>query len=137
MAGTVLLPVFNAFASFPMLLELLCSLWRLGARTSRGWLGTLFVRRFGPRKGCEGSFIIFLLFVLSPLLIAILILLFSEGSLLVSFSQLLLYIGGDGQVASKELEQGWAAHDLPFITGNTTEDSALVEERSRACEVPA
>ena len=104
MAGTVLLPVFLAFASFPVLLELLCSLWRLGARTFCGWLGTLFVRRFGPRKGCEGSFNVILLFLLSLLPVAFLILSLSVISLLVSFSHLLLYFNRDGQTVGDELE---------------------------------
>ena len=57
--------------------------------------------------------------------------------ILVQFPQLLLNIGGDGQVTCNVFEEGWTAHDLSFITGQTTEHRVLVEEGSRACEVPA
>ena len=77
-----------------------------------------------------------LLFFLSFLLVAFLILL-CKDSFFIGLSQLFLNIGRDGQVPSDVLEKGWTAHDLPFITGQTTEHRVLLEEGSRACEVPA
>ena len=103
MACTKLLPLCIIFASFSRLLKILGSLWMPGACTFCGWLGALSVHRFGPRKEAEGSFIILLLFILSFLLVAFLILL-CKDSFFIGLSQLLLNIGRDGQVPSNVLE---------------------------------
>ena len=115
-AGTKLLPLCIIFASFSRLLKILGSLWMPGACTFRALLGALSEHRFGPRKAAWESFNILLLFILSFLLVAFLVLL-CKDSFFIGLSQLLLNIGGDGQVTCNVFEEGWTAHDLPFITG--------------------
>ena len=118
-----------------MLLDCSCTFRMLGAGSSCARLSALAEPRFGPLRAAGVSFNILLLFFLSVLFVALLVLL-CQDSFFIGFSHLLLHIVGDSQLTGKVFEADWAAHDLSFVAGQTTEHRVLVEEGSRPCDVP-